>query len=254
MLNAFEIKDSLLMAKHKVLSTKKLEPSLIEQAKENDIEIIEQEFISIQPILNQETLDKIVSLVNQGIHTIAFTSANAVDALNSYMHIGNSYFSTKWNVFCLSGKTRQAVSNALLLNKKIAAEASNATELASRIIKLGVKEIIFFCGNKRRDELPAALKNAGVKVHEVILYETTETPVVVENDFDAVLFFSPSGVQSYFTSNELDENKVCFAIGRTTATSIATFTNNKIIISKSPNQEMLLASVLSHFKNNNCHE
>jgi len=33
------------MVKYKVLSTKKLDPSLVEQAKKNNIEIIEQEFI-----------------------------------------------------------------------------------------------------------------------------------------------------------------------------------------------------------------
>lgn len=236
------------MTKHKVLSTKKLEPSLVEHAKENGIEIIEQKFISINPISNQETLDKIVSLVNQGINNIAFTSANAVDVLNSYMHVGNSYFATKWNVFCLSGKTKTAVSSALLLNKRISGDASNAAELANKIIKMGVKEIIFFCSNKRREELPAALQSANIKVHEIILYETSEVPVVVDNDFDAVLFFSPTGVQSFFSANEFDENTLCFAIGRTTATSIATFTNNTIIKSSSPDPKIFLEEMIEHFK------
>jgi len=236
------------MTKFKVLSTKKLDASLIEQAKENGIEIFEQEFISIQPIWKQEILDKINSLANDGIRDIAFTSANAVDALNSYMHVGNSYSSIKWNIFCLLGKTKAAVSNALLLNKKIIAEASNAAELADKIVKHGIKEIIFFCSNKRREELPTALKNANIKVHEVILYETTETPIVVKKDFDAVLFFSPSGVQSFFSSNELDEDTVCFAIGRTTATSIATFTNKTIIKSMSPEPNMMVEEVIEHFK------
>lgn len=236
------------MTKFKVLSTKKLDASLIEQAKENGIEIFEQEFISIQPIWKQEILDKINSLANDGIRDIAFTSANAVDALNSYMHVGNSYSSIKWNIFCLLGKTKAAISNALLLNKKIIAEASNAAELADKIVKHGIKEIIFFCSNKRREELPTALKNANIKVHEVILYETTETPIVVKKDFDAVLFFSPSGVQSFFSSNELDEDTVCFAIGRTTATSIATFTNNTIIKSMSPEPNMMVEEVIEHFK------
>lgn len=236
------------MMKFKVLSTKKLDASLVEQAKENGIEIIEQEFISIKPIYNQETLDKITSFTANGIHTIAFTSANAVDALNSYMHVGNSYSSIKWNVFCLSGKTKTAVSNALLLNKKIIAEAPNAAELADKIIKHRVQEIIFFCSNIRRDELPTALKNANIKVHEVILYETTETPIVIEDDFDAVLFFSPSGVLSFFSANEFPEDTVCFAIGRTTATSIATFTNNTIIKSMSPEPKMMVEEVIEHFK------
>ena len=49
-----------LMVKHKVLSTKKLEPSLVEQANQNGIEIIEQEFISVKPILSKEKQDEIM--------------------------------------------------------------------------------------------------------------------------------------------------------------------------------------------------
>lgn len=236
------------MAKYKVLSTKKLEPSLIELAKKNDIEIIEQEFISINPIRNQETFNRILGFINGKILNIALTSTNAVDALNSYMHFNDTYLVADWNIFCLSGKTKEAVMNALLLRKNIAGEASNATELAGEIISKGVKEIVFFCSDKRRDELPTTLKNANIKVHEVIVYETTETPVTVSNDFDAVLFFSPSGVQSFFSANELNEDSVCFAIGRTTATSIATYTQNKIINSIIPDPKMMIEEAIEYFK------
>jgi uroporphyrinogen-III synthase len=236
------------MAKYKVLSTKKLEPSLIEQAKKNDIQIIEQDFISVKPIWNQETFDKIRSFINNKTLNIALTSANAVDSLNNYMHFSDTYLVVDWNIFCLSGKTKEAVINALLLRKSIVGEAGDANELANKIIKKGVKEIIFFCSDKRRDELPAALKTANIQVHEIVLYETTETPVIVDNNFDAVLFFSPSGVQSFFSANELNEDSVCFAIGRTTATSIATFTQNKIIKSIAPDPKMMVQEVIEYFK------
>lgn len=236
------------MAKHKVLSTKKLDPSLIEQAKENGIEIIQQDFISIRPVWNKETFDKILGFINDKKLNIALTSANAVDALNSYMHVDGAYYVVDWNIFCLSGKTKRAVTNALLLKKNIVGEAGDAAELANKIISKGVKEIVFFCSDKRREELPATLRNASIKVHEVIVYETTETPVTVSNDFDAVLFFSPSGVQSFFSANELNEDSVCFAIGRTTATSIATFTQNRIITSRAPDPIMMVEEVIEYFK------
>lgn len=236
------------MAKHKVLSTKKLEPPLIELAKENGIEIIEQEFISIKPIRNQETYDRIIEFVNNKTQNIALTSANAVDVLNSYMHFSDTYLVVDWNIFCLSGKTKQAILNALLLRKNIVGEANDATELANKIIAKGVKEIIFFCSNKRREELPAALNKANIKVHEVILYETAETPVTVDKDFDAVLFFSPSGVQSFFSANELNEDSICFAIGRTTATSVATFTQNSIVKSTAPDPKKMVEELIEYFK------
>ena len=236
------------MAKYKVLSTKKLEPSLIEQANQHDIEIIEQEFISIKPIWNQETFDKIIGFTRQKKFNIALTSANAVDALNSCMTDNDSYYVIDWNIFCLSGKTKQAVINAKFLGKNIIGESKNAKELAQKIIEAGIDEIIFFCGNKRRDELPRLLEDSNIKVHEVVLYETIETPVVINSNFDAILFFSPSGVQSFFCSNDLKDSTICFAIGPTTSTSIATFTTNKIIDSIAPDPVMMLEEVINYFK------
>ena len=47
------------MAKYKILSTKKLEASLIEKAKQNNIEIVEQPAISINTISTKEKWQEI---------------------------------------------------------------------------------------------------------------------------------------------------------------------------------------------------
>lgn len=235
------------MAKHKVLSTKKLELSLIEQAKEIGIEIIEQEFISVELNVAEEKSKEVYEYFEKPY--AVFTSANAVAAVERYLRQNDSYYIINWKIFCLSGKTKDAINNALLLPKQIIGEAENATGLAKEIIEHGVKEVVFFCGDKRRDELPDILKDAGITVYEVIVYETVETPGVAADDFDAVLFFSPSAVQSFFSVNALKKDAVCFAIGKTTAESIADFAGNKVIISQSPSQEVMLAAVNSYFEN-----
>jgi len=234
----------------KVLSTKKLEPSLVETAKQSRIEIIEKEFISITPIRNKETFERITQLIQKGINTIVLTSSNAIEVLESY--IKNDVID--WKIFCLSGKTKEAVANTEILGADIIGEAKNATELAKEIIRQGVKEVIFFSGNKRRNELPAILKDADVTVNEVVVYETVETPVIVSEDVDGILFFSPSAVQSFFSVNQLKGDTVCFAIGETTANSIADFTGNKIVVSEAPSQEMMLMSVRFYFENSSCYE
>jgi uroporphyrinogen-III synthase len=236
------------MAKYKVLSTKKLDPLLVEQAKKEDIEIIEKEFISIKPIWNEETFERIIDFTSQKKFNIALTSANAVDVLNNYMTAHDSFYLIKWNIFCLSGKTKQAILNAKFLQKNIIGEAKKASELGKKIIEVGADEIIFFCGDKKRDELPRLLFEADIKVHEVVLYETVETPVTIDDHFDAILFFSPSGVQSFFFANELKENVICFSIGPTTATSISTFTRNKIIDSLEPDPGMMLEELIEYLK------
>ena len=241
------------MAKYKVLSTKKLDPSLVEQAKENDIEIIEQEFISIKPIWTEEKFEEVYSYGDSEQRRkdyAAFTSSNAINAFKKYVHPKGTYYVFGWEIFCLAGKTLTELSEPYAkIIGKVVDTAVDAKSLAEKIIDHGVKEIVFFCGNKRRDELPNILKEAGIKVHEVVVYETIETPIVATVDFDAILFFSPSAVQSFFSVNQIKKTTVCFAIGRTTASSIADFTDNKIVVSESPGQEMILASVNFYFQN-----
>lgn len=237
------------MTRHSVLSTKKLEPSLVQKAKEQGIDVVEQEAIQLKPILNRETSNRIISLALNDKRTIVLTSSNAVEVLEQYMSYDGNFCLIDWQVFCLSGKTKETLLSARRLEKEILGEASNAAELAYEIIRQKVKEVLFFCGNKRRDELPTILQAAGVNVTEIVVYETLETPVTTTGIFDAVLFFSPSAVQSFFAANQLKENIVCFAIGQTTANSVKQFTQNKLLVSKEPTQESLLHEVINYFKN-----
>ena len=238
--------------KYKVLSAKKLESSLIDQAKQNDIEIIEQEFISIKPIFSQEKLKQLKELINSGVQHFVFTSNNAVAILKTVLQKNNLTNSCK--IFCLSGKTKGTIVGYGFHEKNIIGVAENAAALAREIIDQKIGEVIFFCGNQRRDELPEILKNAGTKVHEMIVYETIETPSMITNEFDAILFFSPSAVKSFFSVNQLKKKTICFAIGQTTADSISDFTDNKIIVSEFPNQETMIASLQNYFQNINCYE
>ena len=235
------------MKKYKVLSTKKLDAPLIEQANENDIEITEEEMISVTPVASEETLKQVLHWTERtGVHAV-FTSVNAVNAVKNYLHqVEVSKLS--WKVFCISGRTKAAL-QTLVDEEQILATAAYGNDLAERIIEQQVKEVVFFCGNKRRDELPSMLQKAGVVVNEIIVYETSLTPSVVENGFDAILFFSPTAVESFFSANVPKENTVCFAIGTTTSGSLAEFTSNKIEVSEDTSQKSMLASVLSHFNN-----
>lgn len=238
-----------MKARHKVLSTKKLEPSLVEKAQSNGLEIFEQEAIRTKPILGKEKWNEIFQLLEKKIECAVFTSGNAVNALKKYLNQYVNHLPQQWTIFCLSGKTGELLAEDEELFGIIKATASNAAELAARIIESGAKEVVFFCGDKRREELPTILQNAGVQVHEAVVYETEETPFVATSDVEAVLFFSPSAVQSFFAANQLKENVICFAIGQTTADSIADFTNNRIVVSESPSQAMMLSSVQAYFQN-----
>ncbi len=237
------------MRKNKIniLSTKKLSLSIIEQAKAKGIYIIEQELISVKPIDTKEKYEQIKAavLANKSCDVV-FTSANAVDAIKTYLRQSETFNVSNWDIFCLSGKTQDALTPYIDANR-IIATAENSSDLAKRIMGENTKEVIFFCGNKRRDELPVTLKNAGITVREIVVYETMPTPHNLENDLDGILFFSPSAVKSFFSANQLKKNIVCFAIGPTTAASIKEHTDNKIVTSEGPTQEMMLAAINLYF-------
>ncbi len=234
------------MPSYKVLCTKKIAPSLVSQAAAKGIEIIEKEFISITPVMSSEKYDAMIAAVESGIRHIVFTSANAAAIVCSYLEKQGETLAVK--IFALAGKTRDSL-GVCFSEKDIAGTANHAEELAAEIIKQRIERVVFCCGNKRRNELPDALRAKGIEVIEVIVYETKEVhlPAMQETLWDAVLFFSPSAVSSFFTSNTLPPQTLCFAIGQTTAAAIERHTINRIITSVLPDEKKMMDNVYHHF-------
>lgn len=244
------------MAQYKILSTKKLNPSLIEEAKQKSIEVWEEEFIEIKPISTKEKHTAIFQWTSYPDPiAVVFTSRHAVTNTFNHLHSEDTYYvPQQWNIFCLEGATKQAVDEQGF-GKQVIDTAANAALLAQKIIANGnFNKVVFFCGNKRRDELPALLKENNIDLHEIVVYETVETPVITTHDADAILFFSPSAVKSFFTVNRINKKTTCFAIGDSTAKTIANYTGNRVITSEQPTAEMMMAAVWFYFQNINCYE
>ncbi len=222
-----------------VLSTKRLKTTLTEQLKEAGISLTEKDFIRIDPAANDEAIKQFVDSINIDAYVI-FTSSNAVDAIAHHVKDVN------WKVFCISGKTREAVREKLEL--EIIATADTGVELAKEIIQHGVNDVIFFSGNIRRKELPQILYKAGVMVKELTVYKTIATSEKIDKNFDGVLFFSPSAVRSFFSQNQLSTTTVCFAIGNTTAKEIQEYSSNKVIVAETPTQEAIINKLINYYK------
>lgn len=239
------------MARHTILSTKKIDPALKAAMEQKGMEVLEEEFISIQPIFSQTKYQEIWPWMSTRSDTaVVFTSQHAVAAVEKYLRGGDAYYvPDQWQVFCLNGATKDRVIETLT-EEQIIATAPNATELASAIITNGqFKQVVFFCGNQRLDTLPNLLKEAGIEVVEIMVYETIATPVKVASTFEAVLFFSPSAVNSFFSVNTLQKDTPGFAIGTTTAEAIGNYTNNRVITSEAPTQQEMLTNVWSYLQN-----
>ena len=134
-----------------------------------------------------------------------------------------------------------------LSNSSIVGTGKDAQSLAEGMIGNGTKEAVFFCGNIRRDELPQLLKQHQIDLKEMVVYQTNTTPYCIHKPYDAILFFSPSAVDSFFSANKVEGQTILFAIGNTTAKAIENYSFNKIVRSDSPEKDSLVRKAITYF-------
>ena len=223
-----------------VLSTTILSRQLIDKAAIHSIVIEEISFIETKKIENEKVKDKIENYLLQKI-TAVLTSVNAVNAVVKHLKQ-----KPDWLIYCLGNTTKKLVESNFTENL-IAGTADNAEQLTEIIIQDKIERVVFFCGDKRRDELPAKLKEHEIFVEEIVVYTTRETPVLLEKKYEGILFFSPSAVHSFFLINKVDHATQLFAIGTTTAKAILQYNKNNLIISHSPAKENLVRQMIAHF-------
>jgi len=180
--------------------------------------------------------------------TVVFTSANGVEVVVSELKEQKP----RWKIFCIGYETRRSVEK-YFGKESIGGIADNAKELAQVIVDANVSEVVFFCGDNRRDELPSLLKQNNINIKEIIVYKTIVTPQKIEKKYNGIFFFSPSAVKSFFQENQLDDNTVLFAIGSTTAGEIKKFSKNKLVISDLPEKKALLEKAINYFQTNPIH-
>jgi len=185
----------------KILSTKCL--SVEQREMLSDFDLVEKSFIKV----DLRTDVKLREEVNCAI----FTSQNAVEAVFQESKVLTNKLQS---VFCVGSKTRRCLER---FGIEVQTVCSSAEELARLLIEeKRFKKITFFCGNLRREELPKRLKEEGIEVEEVQVYQTQLFPTKIKGGFTGVLFFSPSAISSYIEAgNSL--TTVAFCIGNTTA-------------------------------------
>lgn len=231
------------MQKNKIhiLSTRPVGEVLVKDAAKNDIIIDAVSFISTEEIINASLAKKIQELSHQNI-TAVFTSMNAVEAVEKFITQ-----KTNWKIFCIGNTTKKLVKK-IFGEQNISGTADNAIELAGKIINdSSIKDIIFFCGDQRREELPDRLKKNKINVKELIVYKTTATSKDIKIEYDGILFFSPSAVKSFLLKNSISNCTQVFAIGSTTADAVKAFTMQPVIIAEKPGKENLVTLAIDHF-------
>lgn len=217
-----------------IVSTKKLLPNPKQALLEADIILIEEDFIETK-IKNFE-----LSKVNDNL---IFTSQNAVQSV--LQHPKCNELKSK-NVFAVGIKTKSLLEENGFNVIAYTGYASDLAEIISLIY--GKESYTFFSGNLRRDVLPNTLKENGITFNEIEVYETNLTPKKITKKLDGILFFSPSGVESYLKSNTI-KDEMCFCIGETTAEALENKKIKNIIIADKPSVENVIDEVIEHYNN-----
>lgn len=217
----------------RILSTKKLLQNQKQFLLNANFSLIEADFIKIKNKKFQ---------IDKNSSSLLFTSQNAV---KSFLENEKAKDFKDNKIFCVGLKTK-----ALLEQNgfKVVASKEYASELAEIIVNDFSKEnFTFFNGNLRRETLPEAFKKANISLEEIEVYETILAPKKINAEVNAILFFSPSGIESYLKENII-EGKKCFCIGTTTAEALKEITEN-IIIAKQQTVENVIIQAINYYSN-----
>jgi len=223
--------------KYNIFSTKNVS---IGQKSElnNDIRVEMSDFITIR----HQRIKK--SELKQIDDRVIITSQNAVQSLTDSVSGSDLNFD---QVYCVGRRTKRLIEKNL---GKVKHFTSSAEKLATYLNTEFTEptSFTFFCGDRRRDELPELLKSHGHQVNEIMTYQTLLSPDALDNRYDGILFYSPSGVESYLTKNK-PRNEVAFCIGSTTAEA-AKKSFKMVLEAKSPSVEAVLQVVNDYFNKN----
>lgn len=217
-----------------ILSTKQLSENQTELFAEK-VGLKMSDFIAIRYNRLKPTILKSIR------ENVVITSQNGVEAL---LHNFSPMELDFKNIYCVGRRTKRLIEKKI---GKVTLVENSAEELAKSIAKnKDIESVTFFCGDKRRDELYNVLSQNIIEVDEIEVYRTVLNERKFDETFDGVLFYSPSGVESYLNDNT-DTNAVAFCIGETTAEA-ARKHFNKVEVSKLPSIENVIKSVNEYYK------
>ena len=233
----------MIKTKFHIVSTKALKPELALALERVGAEVRQHNFIS-------PSIEIPANINKYAIHrNVVITSKTAVKA---WLEIVDrlKIDVLQYSIYCLDAGTHKLASQH---NLKVAEIATDAISLARKMVdSKSIKAITFVCGNLRRDDLPVYLKANGIEVEELVVYRTKLTPTKIGKPIKGVMFFSPSGIDSFLLINK-KENVTAFCIGQTTANHAAKKGLSPIQIAEQHTPESLVQCVINYYKTKTIH-
>lgn len=192
----------------KVLATKLLSDEVLQYADSFGFEVACKPAIHLECVSHPtENLDKL------SLDAVVFTSSKAVEC---FLNDPETFALIKdMSVFSTAGKTAKVLSKYGISPDGMGV---NAEDIARKIITDGnIQNVLHPCGNMVLPVLSEQLGGADINYHSLVVYNNERIVIpALEARFDAVLFFSPSGVDSFIQNNPLSKETVYCCIGPTT--------------------------------------
>ncbi len=227
-----------------ILCTGPVEKAELNLSSNRDVDVDVIPFTAISTEISENVRQQIQATFGPN-KIVVFTSSNAVKSVTNYLQDQKP----DWTIFCI-GNTTYKLARKYFGEEAIKKTASTAKALAEKILPhIDGNELTFFCGNLRRNELPDTLRQNGITVTEIVVYYTSLVPVKVDKNYDAILFFSPSAAESFFSKNSISDKTTLFVMGKTTEESIKKYAANKIVTGHEPDKSKLIEQAINYIKN-----
>jgi len=215
----------------KVLCLKEPSEKIENWAEELDLEVSFQPVIFIRPNLNEEKVHRFI----ESDGSLVITSSNALKQVQPFLKKKDT------TAYCV-GQTAykelaQFYSHVIMAN--------SAKELTAKIDLEKVSALNQFVGNLSMTVIEDFARENGLAYQKELVYETQLIYPIVGNldHYDAILFFSPSGMRSFLEHNDLPDCLIG-AMGKTTSKEIP---NKEVVIPEKANTHELLTIIRKEF-------
>lgn len=151
-------------------------------------------------------------------------------------------------LYCWSEKQAEVLNQ---LNLPISvASYSNSSELATKVIDENQGEkTIFLHGDKLHNDISAVLFKYSIPYSEVEVYKNTSVEQLVSGMFDAYLFFSPAGIDSFRASGNFpNPQSVVLANENSTAREAWRLFTNTVYLSPEKEELSFVQYALNRWK------
>lgn len=217
-----------------LISTRKLKPENKEKLEKLGFTVEDSDFVEIRYTLDANKQ----RILRENTSPLVLTSGHAIRAIEKIV----PELKQK-EAFAILGTT---TSEAVKVGFTLIGTARDAGNLAEVIANSGPESVLHLTSNIRRNELARWLAEAHIGMQILEVYEKIPNPKKA-GEYDAILFWSPSQVDTFLIENSIPENIPAFAIGQTTAHHLEKLWHKNIITASESSEENMIETVIHYF-------